>query len=124
MAELIGGDRRAGKRYALELPLRFQFSTRGSAIQGGHGITSDLSSCGVRFLADGELPPVGADIELAIDWPYLLQGVCPLEILVRGKVLQSTPRGVIVAVRSKAFRTHGRRSFEEGGYTPKISFVV
>src|SRR4051812_21290837 len=106
MAELIGGDRRSSRRYALELPPPFRARTRGRLLLG-HGITADLSCDGVRFLTEGELPPLGGDIELFIDWPHLLQGVCPLEIFVRGKVLEASFRGVVVVVHSKAFRTTG-----------------
>lgn len=124
MAHLIGGERRMHSRYQLALPLRFEFRSTDGSLQAGQGVTSDLSSGGLLFVTECERPPNGAEIELSIEWPHLLQGVCPLEIYARGKVLESSVRGVVVAPTSRRFRTRGNRSFEENAYTPSISLVA
>jgi hypothetical protein len=122
MSDLIGGERRVSRRYQLELGVRFQYVAGGTQ-HSGQGVTSDLSRSGV-LLQTEEPPPAGAAIELHIDWPYLLQGVCPLEIFMKGKVVSVSKRGVVVKCSGPEFRTRGDRSFSESGYSPKISLVA
>ena len=85
-ADLIHGDRRAHQRYALKMALRFLWNDSGSRRVGG-GCTTDLSREGIRFFSDGPAPQ-HADVQLRIEWPFLLQGVCPLELRVWGRVLR------------------------------------
>jgi hypothetical protein len=109
--DVIHGDRRANRRYELGLHVCFSYSdAAGSHL--GCGVTADLSRGGLRFTTP-EPPPIHADVEARIAWPYLLQGVCPLEVVVRGTVVSSTARGAVVRIRSYEFRTCGERSFSE-----------
>ncbi len=112
-ADIIHGDRRYERRYESELSLEFSYRT-GGVTQFGSGQTVDLSRSAVRFLADTP-PPDGAEVELRIAWPYLLQNVCPLELVVRGAATTGE-RGTILAMRSYEFRTCGQRSFEQTAY--------
>jgi hypothetical protein len=108
--ELIRGDRRADKRYALDLDLRFSYECQG-VVHQYTGRTRDLSRSGILFVT--EHPPApGTHLELRIAWPFLLQNVCPLELMVWGPVNRSDENGTVVSVRSYEFRTCGERSFE------------
>ena len=107
--ELIHGDRRQDRRYELELDLRFSYEERG-VIYFGTGRTQDLSHGGVRFHTNTP-PPAGMHVELRVDWPFLLQNVCPLELLIRGTILRSDSRGTTLKMSSYEFRTCGERSF-------------
>jgi len=92
------------------MPLRFRY--KGAVGQHeGHGTTLDLGRKGIRFLSD-QPPPVDADVELRIEWPFLLQEVCPLELRVFGRVLRSDERGTVVQMYHYEFRTRGTRSFD------------
>jgi len=71
-----------------------------------------MSRNGVLFVADTP-PPDGAEIELYLEWPFLLQGVCELEVVMKGKVLHTTARGTVAATKGHEFRTRGGRSFGE-----------
>jgi hypothetical protein len=110
-ADMIHGDRRADRRYAFEMPLHF--SCQGRQLQsGGSGSTKDLCRKGILFVSD-DPPPADTDVELRIEWPFLLQNVCPLELLVRGRVLRSDWRGTVIRMKTYEFRSCGNRSFDQ-----------
>jgi hypothetical protein len=111
--DIIHGDRRGERRYPYELELEFSYR-QGGAMQFGSGHTADLSRAAVRFLADNP-PPDGVDVELRIAWPFLLQNVCPLEMVVRGAATTGD-RGTVLTIRSYEFRTCGQRSFVQAAY--------
>ena len=108
--DIIHGDRRSEKRYPYELELRFTY-TLNNVEQFGSGHTLDLSRAAVRFAAENP-PPDGADVELRISWPFLLQNVCPLELIVRGTTMSTSARGTILMMNDYEFRTCGERSFD------------
>lgn len=120
--QLISGDRRLEQRYDLALPLRFSFAKGKSTVEGV-GLTVDLSRAGILFSTDNP-PPPGQTLELRIDWPYKLQGVCPLELVARGKIVQTNARGTLFQVRDYAFRTCGTRSFSQPATTGTTCNVV
>ena len=107
--EIIHGDRRGDRRYSHQMELQFSYTLRG-ATYFGSGLTGDLSRTAVRFVADNP-PPPGADVELRIAWPFLLQNVCPLELVVRGTTTTTSERGTILEMHHYEFRTCGQRSF-------------
>src|ERR1017187_1093639 len=109
--EIIHGDRRADRRYQYEMELRFSYKL-GSAMRFGSGHTLDLSRGAVRFVTETP-PPDGADVELRIAWPYLLQNVCSLELVVRGTAVTSSVRGTVLTMSGYEFRTCGARSFAQ-----------
>ena len=112
-AELIHGDRRADRRYACELLLHCWFRSGGTQCTGS-GQTKDLGRKGICFTADNP-PPHATDVELRIEWPFLLQDVCPLELRVWGRVLRSDDQGTVVRMSRYEFRTCGARSFDQAG---------
>ena len=110
-AEVIHGDRRTERRYAHEMELRFTYQTEG-VTELGHGRTVDLSRRAILF-ATATPPPEGAEVELRIAWPFLLQNVCPLELVVCGKAMTTSPRGTVLTMHRYEFRTCGERSFNQ-----------
>jgi hypothetical protein len=107
--DIIHGDRRCERRYESEMELQFSYQLHRNSCFGS-GRTVDLSRTAVRFLAD-DPPPDGVEAELRISWPFLLQNVCPLELVVRGNVRNTTVRGTVLTIESYEFRTCGQRSF-------------
>ena len=107
--DIIHGDRRCDRRYEYEMELQFSYTLRGTRCFGS-GVTVDLSRGAVRFVADNP-PPNGADVELRISWPFLLQNVCPLELVVSGITKTTSERVTILAMNHYEFRTCGQRSF-------------
>lgn len=120
--DIIHGDRRLDRRYVHALELRFSYAVGGST-QFGSGVTYDLSRGAVRFHADNP-PPDGVDVELRIAWPFLLQNVCPLELVVRGSVTTVAERGTILAMRHYEFRTCGQRSFAAAATSTGSSSIL
>ena len=78
--EVISGDRRRDRRYRVDLRLRCHL---GSGGESAFGSVRDMSRGGVLIAVDRELRQ-GAAVELVIEWPYRLQGVCPLELVMEG----------------------------------------
>lgn len=107
--DVIHGDRRSDRRYAYEMDLQFSYTLCG-ATYFGSGYTVDLSRGAVRFVSDNP-PPSGVEVELRIAWPYLLQNVCPLELVVAGPTTSNSSRGTVLAMNHYEFRTCGQRSF-------------
>ena len=120
--DIIHGDRRGDRRYQYEMELRFSYRL-GGAVHFGSGQTVDLSRTAVRFVTDNP-PPDGTDVELRIAWPYLLQNVCPLELVVRGPTVANGARGTIVSMDRYEFRTCGQRSFDQAATAGSGSSVL
>jgi hypothetical protein len=81
---------------------------RGRIERQGSGRTIDIGCGGVR-LETNESLPVGRLIELMISWPFLLEGICPLKLVMRGRIVRSDSKGIAVKVRHHEFRTAGAR---------------
>ena len=101
-------DRRLHRRYPIVLEVQYR-AIRGRAERFGSGTTLDVSSGGVLFRADDSLP-AGSFVELTLKWPFLLKGVYPLILVMRGRVVRSDAKGI--AVRAKV------HSLREAGVTP------
>jgi hypothetical protein len=114
--ELIQGDRREDRRYDLELDLQFSYQQDGGTCWGV-GRTVELSRGGIRFSTETP-PPNGIGVELRIHWPFLLQDVIPLQLVMRGTILRSDFRGTVLKVAHYAFRTCGQHSFDQAA-TPE-----
>ena len=109
--QVIHGDRRVDRRYDLQLDLQFSYLHDGKNCWGS-GHTIELSRGGIRFFAE-MAPPIGADVELRIHWPFLLQNVIPLQLVVHGAILRADGRGAVLVVREYAFQTCGDHAFDQ-----------
>jgi hypothetical protein len=89
-------ERRASTRFSLNLALRYTVSSRRGPVEAGSGHTIDLSSSGLRFDAQSPLEP-GLRLDVAIDWPVLLDGGVPLQLIAAGVVVWS--KGTETAMR-------------------------
>jgi len=121
--DVISGDRRSNQRYQCAMNLRFERTKPTGEVEIGHGVTGDLSRDALRFSAD-EPVEVGAELVTHLDWPFLLQNICRLELVLKGSVQSVTRRGAILKIRSYEFRTCGERSFWEAPPTsssPKVA---
>ena len=98
------------KRYDCELELRFECWDKWGTDRRGHGWTSDISRKHLRFQTE-EPPQLGDRAEARIAWPFLLQNVCRLQLVIRGPVVEVSGRGTLIAIESYEFQTCGERSF-------------
>jgi hypothetical protein len=104
--EGINGDRRYGRRYELELEVRWKLVRRRKVLDTGSGATIDLSSGGILFEAGRPLP-VGMNVELSIAWPALLHNVAPMQLVVSGRIVRTSGNRTAVAMAQHEFRTLG-----------------
>jgi len=81
-------------------------------LEMGRGMTCDLSTGGVAFIADQVLP-CGVTIELWIEWPARLYDQHALRLIVHGRVVRSN--NAITAIRTvrHEFRTAGTRGLRD-----------
>lgn len=104
--EAIGGDRRQDRRYRIQLDCRWKLIRRRKLLDVGVGTTIDLSSGGILFDAQRELPP-GLNVELSVSWPVLLHNVAPLNLVITGKIIRVSGNRIAVRMKQHEFRTSG-----------------
>lgn len=110
---IVGGrsmpdERRAKLRFPLDLSVRFG-SSRAGACLPGEGIIVDVSSGGVLVVSNDQ-PPVGELVEMRIEWPALLHGTVPLQLVVQGRILRRGPSHFAAGIERHEFRTIKRSS--------------
>jgi hypothetical protein len=96
-------DQRLHKRYPITLDVQFTLP-KDRRKRVGRATTINISSGGV-LLAISDSLPSDRLIELAIDWPLLLNGVCPLRLVIRGCIVRHDGNGVAVKAWYHEFRT-------------------
>jgi len=102
-------DQRLNRRYPIALEIEYKLLRKGRVERLGLGRTLNVSSGGVLFEANEPLP-AGSSIELLMYWPFLLEGVCPLKLVIHGSVVRSDGKRVAVQTKHHEFRTAGARS--------------
>ncbi len=99
-------DQRLHRRYPIALKVEYKLLNKGKTECLGSGRTVNISSGGIYFEPDQPLPSHGR-IELLLEWPFLLERVCALKLVVRGRIVRCDPRGIAVESRKHEFRTAG-----------------
>lgn len=100
-------DQRLHKRYPIKLDVQYRLLNGHRLTEVGSGRTSNMSSAGIFFETKHVLP-IRKPIELAIDWPFLLEGSCRLKLIVQGSILRSDAWGTAVEIKQHEFRTSKR----------------
>ena len=93
----------ANRSYPVQLGLRYKVVRDGRPVVQGNGLTRQLSSSELVFTTDQRLP-IGA-VVVALDWPFRLDGVCPLQVVVFGYVLHGSDQACTVRIERHEFRT-------------------
>ena len=101
-------EQRTHQRYPIEFELVYRLIHRGRVERQGTGRTLNISSGGALLETDDSLP-TGRSIELMISWPFLLEGICPLKLVMQGRIIRCDGRGIAVKVSHHDFRTAGAR---------------
>ena len=102
-------DQRAHQRYPITLEVDYRLINKGQVTGAGSGKTVNMSSGGVCFNCAGPLPVSGL-IELIVRWPFLLEGACPLSLVMRGRIVRSDEVRTAVYAKQHEFRTAKRAS--------------
>lgn len=121
--EVIHQDRRDDRRYPIDLELRYKVITRSRLQVAGEGRTFNMSSGGVLFGVDQNLP-AGAFVELSIQWPVLLQKATPLTLLIVGRVVRSDDRRVAIRTSRYEFITRTARDQDLSAIQPANSYIA
>jgi len=102
------GDQRARSRYPISLDLQYKLLRGGRIERAGSGKTLNISSGGLLFETGEPLPERGL-VEVSMQWPYLLQGVCSLKLVMRGRIVRSAADCTAIRAQFHEFRTAGLR---------------
>ena len=102
-------DQRLNRRYPIALEVEYKLLRKGRVERLGLGKTLNVSSGGVLFEANEALP-AGTSVELLMHWPFLLEGICPLKLVIQGYVVRSDTQGIAVRSKQHEFRTAGART--------------
>ena len=100
-------ERRTKMRFALHREMLFKLIENDIVIGSGDGVTIDMGSGGVAFLAAN---PMKADtfVELSISWPVKLDDQCPVRLVTYGRVLRCEGQRAVCSIDKYEFRTRGR----------------
>jgi PilZ domain-containing protein len=99
-------ERRSRVRFPLELRVRYRALGRGCPFTGV-GWVVNMSSGGVLVAYQHEIS-AGTRMELNIEWPSLLDGRVPLQLVAVGKVVRCETSSFAVSLGGYQFRTTRR----------------
>lgn len=102
-------DRREKRRFDIDLPLHFRASIDGATSRWGIGTIQDMSSGGINFRCRREFP-VGARLEIIIDWPTDRSDRAPVCLHASGLVLRSRGSKTALRLTSHHFQIEYRDS--------------
>jgi hypothetical protein len=101
-------ERRASTRFPLDAEVRYKLFHEG-LVTSGSGRTVNMGSGGMLLTTEDRLP-VGVKIEVAVNWPVLLDGGCRLKFVGSGVVLRSDQQRAAVRIGRHEFHTRASRS--------------
>jgi hypothetical protein len=102
-------DQRAHRRYPISLSVDYKLLCKGRVDHVGSGETLNVSSGGVCFRCAESLP-AGGSIELVMNWPFLLGGVCRLKLVMHGRIVRAEGQRIAIQADQHEFRTAGTRA--------------
>ncbi len=100
-------DRRGKRRFRIDQEVRYRLLYGHRIAETGVGRTLNMSSSGVCITTQTPLTP-GLPVELSINWPALLNDVCPMKLVIYGCVVRSSEGVTAVNIERYEFRTQGR----------------
>jgi hypothetical protein len=106
LPESLDRDQRSHTRYPIVLDAKYKVLDRSQFTPPGTGKTLNISTSGVLLECDGSLPP-GSTIEVFIQWPYLLDDIYPLTLILSGHTVRSLGR--VVAIETNHYEFHAAR---------------
>lgn len=109
-------ERRVKSRYPVELNVRYQTMGVAGPV-AGVGQTVNMSSSGM-FLACASNVSEGERLKMYIEWPSLLNGTTPLQLITVGTVVRCTEIGISVVFESYQFRTMSRTRYSNVAQMP------
>lgn len=105
--EVVASERRRSSRFPIERDVRYKTLNQRTETLAGNGKTLNISSSGVLFTSDHDLP-VGTRLELSISWPAQLNDRCLLNLVARGRVTRHNKGQLALQIQQYEFRTQSR----------------
>jgi len=103
----LAGERRKSSRFPIERDVRYKTLNQRAETLAGNGKTLNISSSGVLFTSDHDLP-VGTRLEVSISWPAQLNDRCLLNLVARGRVTRHNKGQLALQIQQYEFRTQSR----------------
>lgn len=102
----VGGvpDRRSTNRFPVREDVRYRVVQSRMDKISGCGSTLNIGSGGILFTTEEKLP-IGRMVELSVNWPARLDGVCPLQFVAMGRVVRSEGQRAAVRIERYEFKT-------------------
>ena len=102
--EQTNPERRLKSRYNLALELSYCVIGGSRCGEAGRGRTLDVSSAALRFAAERPLT-AGGWMEIVVEWPTLLDGRIPLQLIATGVVVRTRGTETVVKIEHYMFKT-------------------
>lgn len=123
----IPPERRLKSRFAFDLSVRFRFLC-GTSCYSGVGRAINVSSCGVLVSTEHAGSRyhlrLGAQVEMSFEWPALLDGKIPLQLLAVGLVVRFTTSVFAATLVRYEFRTMGDSNQPHAGWAAAFGGVI
>ena len=102
----VGGvpERRGTNRFPVREDIRYRVVQSRTCAISGCGSTLNIGSGGILFTTQERLP-IGRVVELSVNWPARLDGVCPLQFVATGRVVRSDGQKAAVRIEKYEFKT-------------------
>jgi hypothetical protein len=100
-------ERRVHQRYPISLEVEYQLLDATGVKRKGIGRTVNISSSGILVHLEENQSNVNS-IQLSVKWPFLLDGLVPLQWIVRGNIVRADGDSLAVEVINHAFHTAGK----------------
>ena len=103
-------DRRGTGRFPVREDVRYRVVQSRTVKVSGVGNTLNIGSGGILFTTEDKLP-MGLMVELSVNWPAMLDGVCPLQFVATGRVVRSEAQRAAVRIERYQFKTRNVNRF-------------
>jgi len=107
-------ERRGTDRFPIESELRYKMVETKGAPEAGMGRTLNMSSSGVLFTSESQLP-VGRRVELSVDWPAQLNDQCGLKLVAQGRIVRASAEVAAIRIDKYDFRTRATARLKTAG---------
>ena len=97
-------DRRRTSRFPVREEIRYRVLQTKSETVSGSGVTLNFGSGGILFTTREKLT-MGRTVELSVNWPARLGGICPLQFVATGRVVRSEDDTAAVRFERYEFKT-------------------
>ena len=110
-SEEVNSQEQAGiRRFPIREEVRYRIEKKNHSTVGS-GETIDIASTEVSFTTTKQLP-LGEKVEVAVNWPVLLNNDCALRLIASGRIVESRENFAALRIERYEFRTRARVQLE------------